>query len=370
MAKVPLVDVQAQYEALEEELDAALKRVCRSGQFALGPEVEQFEQSWAAYCEAEHCAGVSSGTAALHLGLLALGIGEGDEVITSPVSFFATAAAILYTGARPVFADIAPATCCMDATGLAELVTERTRAILPVHLFGQPADMDPILAVARQKGLAVIEDACQAHGALYKGRKVGALGDVGAFSFYPTKNLSAFGEAGAVVTNDPELDARLRMLRNHGQDARYHHALVGYNYRMDGLQGAVLNVKLKHLDHWNERRRRIAERYTAAFASTAVRPVGEAPYARSSWHVYVVRCDDRDALQAHLTEAGVATGIHYPVLMSHQKAMETCGVPRPSVPEAERMAQEVLSLPLYPEMSDEQVEFVIETVQAFFSDAE
>lgn len=367
--KVPLLDLRAQYETLAEELDAALKRVCRSGIFALGPEVEEFERNWAGYCEAECCAAVSSGTAALHLALLALGIGEGHEVITTPMSFFATVEAILYTGARPVFTDVDPQTGCMDPDGIEELITERTRAILPVHLFGQPADMDPILAVAGARGLVVIEDACQAHGALYKGRKVGALGDAGAFSFYPTKNLNAFGEAGAVVTDDPQVDARLKMLRNHGQDARYRHVVVGYNYRMDGLQGAVLSVKLKYLDGWNERRRRIAERYTEALASTPLVVMGEAPYARSVWHLYAVRCGEREALREHLTAAGIATAIHYPVLMPHQEALRGCGPPSASggLPEAGNMAQEVLSLPLYPEMSEDQVEYVIQSVKDFFS---
>ncbi len=369
--RVPLLDLQAQYAGLEEELDAALKRVCRSGAFALGPEVEQFERSWAAYCEAEHCSGVSSGTSALHLALLAVGVGPGDEVITTPMSFFATVEVILYVGAHPVFADIDPQTGNIDVGRIEGLITRRTRAILPVHLFGQPADMDPILELAGQNDLAVIEDACQAHGALYKGRKVGALGDAGAFSYYPTKNLNAFGEAGAVVTNDPELDARVKMLRNHGQNARYRHAAVGYNYRMDGLQGAVLNVKLPHLDRWNERRRQIARRYTEGLASVPVTPIAEAPHARAVWHVYAMRCEERDGLQEYLSDAGIATGIHYPVPMSHQEALRPYGVAAEpgALPEAERLARETLSLPLYPEMTDEQVDYVIERVRDFYSKA-
>jgi len=365
--QVPLLDLKAQYASLEAELDSALKDVCRSGQFALGPRVEEFERRWADYCEARFCVAVSSGTAALHLALLATGVGPGDEVITTPMSFFATAEAIVYTGARPVFVDVDPATGCLDPAGIEAALTERTRAILPVHLFGHPADMDPILDLARRRRLAVIEDACQAHGALYKGRKVGAIGEAGAFSFYPTKNLSAFGEAGALVTNEPEIDARARMLRNHGQNARYRHSAIGHNYRMDAIQGAVLNVKLDYLDTWNGRRRAIASSYSEAFAGLPVRPIAEPPYGRSAWHVYAVRCEERDALAAHLTRAGIATAIHYPVPMSDQQALAGLLGTAPYLPEAARMASEVLSLPLYAELTDAQVEAVIAAVRGFYS---
>lgn len=364
---VPILDLKAQYAALEAEIDAALKRVCRSAAFALGPEVEQFERDWAAYCEAEHCVAVQSGTAALHLSLLALDVGEGDEVITTPMSFFATAEAVLYTGARPVFADVDARTSCIDPARVEELITERTRAIMPVHLFGHPADMAPLLDLARAHGLAVVEDACQAHGALHGGRKVGALGRAGAFSFYPTKNLGAYGEGGAVVTNDAELAERVRMLRNHGQHGRYRHTRVGFNYRMSGFQGAVLNVKLRHLDAWNARRRRIAARYGEALAGTGVVAAHEADWARSVWHQYPVRSERRDALQAHLAEAGVGTGIHYPIPIPELEAME---VLRPrcapeGLPVAGAWAREELSLPVHPDLTDEQVDHVIEAVKGF-----
>jgi len=364
--KVPVLDLQAQYRALEGEIDAALKRVCENSWFKLGPEVERFERDWAAYCEAEHCVAVNSGTSALHLALLACGVRPGDEVITSPMSFFATAETILHCGARPVFADIDPLTYNIDPARIEPLLTERTRAIMPVHLFGHPADMDPILALARRRGLAVIEDAAQAHGALYKGRKVGAIGDAGCFSFYVTKNLGAFGEGGAVVSNRAEVAESVAVLRNHGQTGAYVHSAVGYNHRMTGFQGAVLNVKLPHLDAWNERRRRIAERYTDGLAQTDLVLPREADYARSAWHLYVVRCDRRDALMKHLGAAGISAGIHYPVPIPRLAAMQGLGLPQTPIPEAEKMAGEVLTLPIYPEMSDGQVDYVIESVRGFF----
>ncbi len=364
--KVPLLDLKAQYEALQEEIDAALKRTCRHSWFRLGPEVEQFERRWADYCDAEHCVGLNSGTSALHLALVALGVGEGDEVITSPMSFFATAEAILYTGARPVFVDIDPGTFCLDPIRAREAVTARTRAIMPVHLFGHPADLDPLLEVAEERNLAVIEDAAQAHGALYKGRKVGAIGWAGCFSFYPTKNLGAYGEAGAIATNDPELDEQLRLLRNHGQAGGYHHSQVGYNYRMPGFQGAVLNVKLPHLDRWNRRQRQIAETYTEGLADTPLRLPREADYARSAWHLYVVRCPDRDGLKEHLQKTGVWAGIHYPTPLPRLEALRGLGPWEYPLPRADQAAREVLSLPVHPDLSDEQVDYVIRTIREFF----
>jgi dTDP-4-amino-4,6-dideoxygalactose transaminase len=364
--KVPILDLEAQYAGLKAEIDAALQGVCRTGRFALGPEVEAFEVAWAEYCEAEHCVALNSGTSALHVALLALGVGEGDEVITTPLSFFATAEAILYTGARPAFADVDPVTACLDPAAIEGLISERTRAILPVHLYGHPAEMDAILRVGRARGLAVVEDACQAHGALYGDRKVGAIGDAGAFSFYPTKNLGAYGEGGALVTNDSALAERARLLRNHGQQGRYRHAMVGFNYRMDGFQGAVLNVKLKRLDEWAARRRRIVARYGAGLAGTALVLPSEADGVRSSWHLYVVQCEERDALAEHLAQAGVATGVHYPVPLPRLEALAGLGLRGASWPHAERLSSRVLSLPLYPEMSDEQADYVVESIRRFF----
>ena len=364
--KVPVLDLKRQYAGLEGEIDAALKRVCENSWFKLGPEVERFERDWAAYCEGQRCVGVNSGTSALHLALLACGVGPGDEVITSPMSFFATAETILYCGARPVFADIDPLTYNMDPAAIEPLLTDRTRAIMPVHLFGHPADMDPILDVAAEHGLAVIEDAAQAHGALYKGRKVGALGDAGCFSFYVTKNLGAYGEGGAVVTNSAELADAVSVLRNHGQTGAYVHSVVGYNYRMEGFQGAVLNVKLPHLEAWNERRRRIARTYTDGLLDTPLALPREADYATSAWHLYVVRSRRRDALQKHLEAAGVSAAIHYPVPIPKLDAMRGLGLSESPTPQAEAMAREALTLPIYPEMTDEQVGYVVETVKAFF----
>ncbi len=364
--KVPVLDLQSQYRALEGEVDAALKRVCENSWFKLGPEVEKFERDWAAYCEAGRCLAVNSGTSALHLALLACGVGPGDEVITSPMSFFATAETILYCGARPVFADVDPLTYNIDPAAIEPLVTERTRAVMPVHLFGHPADMDPILELARERRLAVIEDAAQAHGALYKGRKVGAIGDAGCFSFYVTKNLGAYGEGGAVVTNSKEVAESVGVLRNHGQTGGYVHSTVGYNYRMTGFQGAVLNVKLPHLDAWNERRRRIAAAYTDGLLDLPLALPREAEYATSAWHLYVLRSKQRNALMEHLSAAGVAVGIHYPVPIPHLEAMEKLGLPETPIPEAEAMAREALTLPIFPEMTDEQVAYVVETVKGFF----
>ncbi len=363
---VPWLDLPTQYAGMQAEIDAAVRRVCTHGWFALGPAVERFERAWADYCEAGHCVAVSSGTAALHLALSALGVGQGDEVITSPLSFFATAEVALYNGARPVFADVEAETACLDPAGVEDLITERTRAIMPVHLFGHPTDMDPLLALAEEHGLAVVEDACQAHGALYKGRKVGALGAAGAFSFYPTKNLGAYGEGGALVTDDEGIAERARLLRAHGQDGPYRHATVGYNYRMHGIQGAVLEVKLRRLDEWNGRRGELAARYAEGLADLSLRPMREADYARCVWHLYPIRCEERDALQRHLSAAGVATGVHYPVLLPELEALRPLGLRSGDMAEARRWADEELSLPLFAEMTDEQADHVIETVRGFF----
>jgi len=363
--RVPVLDLPAQYAALREEIDAALQQTCRNAAFALGYQVEKFEEDWAAYCNAEHCIAVNSGTDALHLSLLAVGLEPGQEVITSPMTFIATCEAILYAGATPVLVDIDPATNGLDPAAVEEAVTDRTRAILPVHIFGHPADMDPVLDIAARHDLAVVEDACQAHGALYKGRRVGAIGDAGCFSFYPTKNLGAYGEGGAVVTDDPDIAGRVRDLRAHGQTGPYLHTMIGYNARMHGFQGAVLNVKLPYLDEWNARRRAIAERYGTALAGTPLSLPAEAPWAQSVYHVYPTRCEARDEFRAHLEDADIATVIHYPIPMHRQPALGGL-VRHGDLPEAEALAEEELSLPMFPELSDEQLDYVIETVQDFF----
>lgn len=363
---VPVLDLKAQYEALRDEIDGALKHVCENTAFALGPAVVKFEEAWAEYCGAEHCVAVNSGTDALHLALLAAGVEPGDEVITSPITFIATCEAICYCGATPVLVDIDPETYCMRPDLAAEAVTERTKAILPVHIFGQSADMDPLRELAGQHGLKLVEDAAQAHGARYNGRRVGTLSDAGCFSFYPTKNLGAFGEGGAVVTNDAATAERVRHLRAHGQTGPYYHEFVGFNSRMQGFQGAVLGVKLPYLDGWNERRRAIAARYAEALAETPLKLPSEASYAWHVYHVYVTRCDRRDAFREHLAAADISTVIHYPIPMHKQDALVGKIRCAGSLAESEAHAAQALSLPLFPEMSDAQVDYVIDTVKAFF----
>jgi len=356
---VPLLDLGAQYRSIRDELGPALQRVLESAAFAGGPFVADFEKAFAAYCGCDFAIGVSSGTAALWLVMLGLGVRPGDEVITTPNTFIATAEAISFCGATPVFVDVDPQTYTMNPDLIEPAITSRTKAIIPVHLYGQPADMDPIRAVAERYGLFLIEDACQAHGAEYKGRKAGSLGDAGCFSFYPGKNLGAYGEAGAVTTNNPELAHTICMLRDHGQTEKYKHALIGWNDRMDGLQGAILSVKLRHLDEWNEARRERARLYTEFLedARGVVVPQ-EAPYARHVYHIYAVRVPHRDQIIAALHGRGIGCGIHYPVPIHLQKAYEFLCCAEGSFPVAEQSAREVLSLPMYPELTTEQLETV------------
>jgi dTDP-4-amino-4,6-dideoxygalactose transaminase len=334
---------------------AALDRVCRSAQFILGEEVEEFEREFADYCGAAHCVALNSGTSALHLALLAAGVGPGDEVITSPNTFVATAEAISYTGATPVFADVLPETGNVDPAAVERALTERTRAIVPVHLYGRPAALEPLLEFASRHGLALVEDACQAHGARYRGRRVGTFGLASAFSFYPGKNLGAYGEGGALTTDDADVAALARTLRDHGQTERYWHGLVGFNYRMDGFQGAVLRVKLRRLDGWNVRRLELAALYRELLAGANVELPADDPDDEPVHHVLAAWADDRDGVRAALAARGVATSIHYPVPVHLQGAYATLGLGRGSFPEAERCADRVLSLPFFPEMTDDQV---------------
>jgi len=343
-------------------MEAAVKRVFDTGQYILGPEVDAFEREFAAYCDAEHAIAMNSGTSALHLALLAAGVGPGDEVITTPFTFVATAAAICYTGARPVFVDIDRASFNIDAARIAGAITPRTRAVIPVHLYGQPADMDPIVDVARRHGLTVIEDACQAHGAEYKGRRVGAIGDFACFSFYPGKNLGACGEAGLVLARDPEAARVVRMLRDWGQARKYEHLMPGYNYRMEGIQGALLRVKLPHLETWTEARRACAARYRDLLADSIVEAPAEQSYARHVYHVYAVRTKDRAGLQQQFDAAGVQTGIHYPTPVHLQPAYANLGYRAGDFPEAEAAAREVLSLPLFPGLTEEQQRIVAQVL--------
>jgi dTDP-4-amino-4,6-dideoxygalactose transaminase len=352
---IPYIDLKTQYRNLKAEIDAAITPVLEDAQFVLGPAVEAFEHAFARYCGTNAAIGVNSGTSALHLALLASGVGPGDEVITVPFTFVATVAAIEYAGARPVFVDIEPDYWTMDPEWIEDAITPRTRAIVPVHLYGQSADMDPLLAIAAKHGIPVIEDACQAHGALYRGRRCGSIGTLGCFSFYPGKNLGAYGEAGAVTTNDLDLAAKVRLLRSWGERTRYEHTVRGFNYRMDGLQGAVLGVKLRHLDAWNELRRTHAARYRDELAGTQALPPSERDDSRHVFHVYAVRVPDRDAWRARLAEAGVQTGIHYPIPIHLQPAYRDLGYLRGSFPVAERVAAEVLSLPMFPELTSEQI---------------
>jgi dTDP-4-amino-4,6-dideoxygalactose transaminase len=360
---VPFVDLQAQYREIRAEVDAAIQRVVESASFVLGREVEAFEAAFARYTGARFCVGVNSGTAAIQLAVMAYGIGAGDEVIVPANTFFATAEAVSTAGATPVFVDADAASYTIDTTKIERAITEYTRAIMPVHLYGQSADLAPVKEIAARHGLVVIEDAAQAHGGLYRGQMVGALTEAGCFSFYPGKNLGAYGEAGAVTTNDAEVARRVRLLRDHGSARKYHHEIIGYNFRMEGIQGAVLNVKLRHLDRWNELRRAHAARYDELLAQTPLIRPREMEYARHVYHLYVVQTEEREALQQSLSDAGIQTGIHYPIPLHLQPAYASLGYKAGDFPEAERQARRVLSLPIYPELSHEQQARVAEAIQ-------
>jgi dTDP-4-amino-4,6-dideoxygalactose transaminase len=361
--KVPFLDLKAHHAPMIDEFDGAIREVIESSAFAGGPFVERFEQEFAAYCGSKHAIGVGNGTDALWLALLAFGIGEGDEVITVPNTFVATAEAIICCKAQPVFVDVDERTFTLDPAELEKCLTPRTKAIIPVHLFGQPADMDPILQFARAYGLFVIEDAAQAHGALYNGQHAGTMGDAGCFSFYPGKNLGAFGEAGAVVTNDTDLAEKIRVLRDHGQSRKYDHTLIGWNCRMDGIQAAVLSLKLRHLEQANLLRRQRASLYNQAFAGIddVATPI-EADYARHVYHIYAVRVQERDELRRFLEVKGIGCGVHYPIPIHLQEAWRNLGYSEGSFPIAENLAKQFLSLPMFPELAEEQIEYVAHCV--------
>jgi dTDP-4-amino-4,6-dideoxygalactose transaminase len=358
--QVPFLDLKIHHDSMRPELEKAIGEVIDSNAFAGGPFVAKFEQEFAAFCGAANAIGVGNGTDALWLALLALGIGPGDEVITAPMTFMATAEAISFCGAKPVFVDIDERTYTIDPDLVEGAINPRTKAIIPVHLFGQVADMDAILEIARRHRLPVIEDACQAHGADYRGRKAGSIGAAGCFSFYPGKNLGALGEAGAVVTNDEELKNKIQMLRDHGQAKKYHHALIGWNARMDGIQGAALRVKLKHLERANEARRANARLYSEELAAVeeVILPT-EADYGRHVYHLYVVRVQDRDRVLRGMADSGIACGIHYPIPVHLQEAYRFLGYRKGSFPVAERCAGEFLSLPMYPELTTTQMGAVV-----------
>jgi dTDP-4-amino-4,6-dideoxygalactose transaminase len=361
--KVPFVDLGAQYRAIQGEIDAAIAEVLRNTDFILGDAVEAFEGEFAQYCEAGHAIGVDSGLAALELALRAYGIGPGDEVITTANTFVGTALAISHSGAKPVLVDVDADTYNMDVAALRRAITPRTRAVIPVHLYGHPADMDSIMGVARQYGLTVIEDACQAHGARYKGNRVGSLGHAAAFSFYPGKNLGAYGDGGMVVTNDAAIAEKLKMLRNYGQREKYQHLLRGFNHRLDTLQAAVLRVKLKYLDSWNSARRQNAQHYCELLASSGMVMPVVAGYAEPVWHLFVVRLRDRDRAAADLATQGIVTGIHYPAPIHLQPAYRDLGYKQGDFPVSESYARQILSLPMYPELTAAQIEAVARAIR-------
>lgn len=365
MSDIPLVDLRAQYRVLKAEIDAAIARVVESARFIMGPEVQNFEAAFAAYCSARHAVGVSSGTAAIELTLRALGIGPGDEVVTTPFTFMATAEAISQVGACPVFADIDPLTFNIDPEAVAAVITSRTKAILPVHLYGLPANMEALQEIAKDHGLWLIEDAAQAHGAEFRGRRVGSLGHAACFSFYPGKNLGAYGDAGAVVTDDEELANKVRRLRDHGRRSKYIHEELGFGHRLDALQAAILAAKLPHLDAWNEARRRLAHRYSQLLADTDLVLPQEPAHVRSVYHLYVVRTSRRDQLLRHLRSQGIGVGVHYPLPLHLQPAYAFLGLGPGSFPVSEAAAQQVLSLPLFPEMTEAQQERVVEAIKSF-----
>jgi dTDP-4-amino-4,6-dideoxygalactose transaminase len=354
---IPLVDLKAQYLSIKPEIDAAVAKVLSSGQFVLGKEVAAFEEEFASYCGVRYAVAVNSGTSALHLALLAAGVGAGDEVITVPFTFVATVAAILYTGARPVFVDIEPRSFTMDVNRIEAAVTKHTKAILPVHLYGQSANMDPIVEIASRYGLRVIEDAAQAHGAEYERRRVGSIGDIGCFSFYPGKNLGAYGDGGLVTTNNSDYANTVHMLRDWGQDRKYRHLLKGYNYRMDELQGAILRVKLHHLERWTEARRKNAVRYNQLLSENVQIP-RQMSYARHVYHIYAIRTSQREFLHQWLSTQGIQSGIHYPIPVHLQPAHADLGYGAGDFPISEQAAAEVLSLPMFAELKIVQQEQV------------
>jgi dTDP-4-amino-4,6-dideoxygalactose transaminase len=361
---IPFVDLKSQYLSIKAEVDAAILKTIESCAFTLGPDVAAFESDFAAYTTVKHGIAVNNGTSALHLALLAANIGEGDEVITVPFTFVASVAAIYYSRATPVFVDIDPRTFTMDPARIEAAITPRTKAILPVHLYGQCADMEPILAIAKKHNLVVIEDACQAHGAEYKGRRAGSMGDMGAFSFYPGKNLGAYGEGGLVSTNNPEFNRTIRMLRDWGAEKKYQHVLKGYNYRMEGIQGAVLRVKLKYLEGWTEQRRTAAAHYAKAFAGSNVRTPEALAHNRHVFHIYAIRTAHRAEWMDALNKQGIASGIHYPIPVHLLPAYADLGYTAGQFPHSEAAANETMSLPMFPELTAQQCQTVATAVKA------
>lgn len=362
---IPFLDLKAQYQQMKPEIDAAVLRAIESTQFVQGPEVAAFEKRFASYSSVEHCLAVNSGTSALHLALLAAGIGRGDEVITVSMTFVATTAAILYSGAKPVFVDVDPKTWTMNPAAIEAAITPRTKAILPVHLHGLMADMDAIMAIAKRHGLIVIEDAAQAHGAEYKGRRAGSIGDLGCFSFYPGKNLGAYGEGGAVVTNNADLARKISLLRDWGQESKYNHVVPGFNYRMDGIQGAILNVKMNYIEAWTDARRAAALRYDNLLAKLPCGRPTPPDHSRHVYHVYAITLAQRDEALKSLQNAGIGVGIHYPVPVHLQKAYADLGYRTGDLPVTESLAKQFLSLPIYAELKPEHIVSVVSELERF-----
>ena len=363
---IPLVDLKTQYQNIKSEIDAAIQRVIDNTSFIMGKEVAQFEEAFAEYCGTKYAVGVSSGTGALFLALLAHGVGPGDEVITTPFTFFATGESISQVGARPVFVDIDPVTYNINPDLIEAAITPHTKAIMPVHLYGQPADMDAINAIAEKHGLIVIEDAAQAHGSRYNGQRAGALGDSACFSFYPSKNLGCYGDGGAVVTDDPQVAERVAKLRNHGRMTKYEHDELGYGHRLDGLQAAILGAKLPHLDDWNAGRRDRAARYAELLADLPVTTPQHLPNTEPVYHCYTIRLDegyDRDAVVQYLKDNGVGVGVHYPIPLHLQPAYRFLELTEGSFPVSEEAANQVLSLPIYAELTDEQQDYVVDMLK-------
>lgn len=363
--KVPLVDLKAQYKPLKEEILEGIAHSLEGMWLFLGENVQAFETEFSEFCGSKYGIGVSEGTTALHVILRAMEIGPGDEVITVSHTFVATAEAIVLAGATPVFVDIDPETCLMDVSQIEDKITPRTKAILPVHLYGQIVDMDPLLEIAERHGLRVIEDACQAHGAYYKDRRAGTLGDAGAFSFYFSKNLGAYGEGGFITTKDDEIARRIRMIRDHGSERKYYHDLMGLNARLDELQAVVLRAKLPHLEEWTRMRREHAAQYNELLENAPIKTPVERPERSHVYHLYVIRTPHRDEMLGYLKENGVGAGIHYPVPIHLQKSMAYLGYTEGSLPVTEQVTSEIISLPMYAEMTSEQIQYVADKVRQF-----
>ncbi|MFA6551731.1 MAG: DegT/DnrJ/EryC1/StrS family aminotransferase [Patescibacteria group bacterium] len=364
--KIEFVNLRRQYQNHKKELDSAIQKVLDKNIFLLGEEVENFEREFAKFCRAKYCVGVASGTDALFLSLKALGIGPGDEVITVPNSFIASSLCISMCGAKPVFVDIDEKTYNIDATKIAEKINAKTKAIIPVHLYGQPVDMEPIKKIAKKHNLKIIEDACQAHGAKYQGIRTGNLGDIAAFSFHPSKNLGAYGDGGAIVTNDKKLDQKIRLLRAYGSTQRYHHLIVGFNSRLDELQAAILRTKLKQLDKWNEQRRKNAKLYTSLLKDSPVITPKISANGESVFHLYVIRANRRDALAKYLQDKGISVLIHYPIPIHLQPAYKDLGYKTGDFPAAEKAAQEILSLPVCPQIKEKEIKYIAQNIINFY----